>query len=179
MTDTEVLNLLNEMERFLEPMPIDPYELSLWYLELAAIFENCYLHFQREGINLQNAIWDQKVPSENYDIEQIFESRKTTDVNWQKLKEQRPDDYIDCLTLKASDAEKLIGKEELEALVIDIKGVDTFLRSANPSLGKLRKILPKPILKDYITEYFRPAGFRITKRDDAAELTEGSNDGSN
>ena len=93
--------------------------------------------------------------SEKHMIVPVFSSRKESWIDEDKLRDEHPDLWKKCLSLKPTEAAKLLGgADELTKIVIEKVGEQRVISSSNISMTKARKVLSAIELQEYVTESY-------------------------
>ena len=101
---------------------------------------------------------------EEYMVEPVFDSKKTSTLDTELFAEELPDNYANALQMSASDIVKLIGKERLRQIVIDTVGWEVFEENAKVGITEARKNIPKAMQDRYIKESYKRVDYVIKKR---------------
>lgn len=105
-----------------------------------------------------------EVDDDNYAIEPVFDSRKTSTLDAELFAEEMPENYANSLYMKTSDIVKLIGKEKLKQIVIDTVGWNVFEENATVGITEAKKNIPKAMQDRYIKESYKQVGFNVVKK---------------
>ena len=140
----------NSYERVLKMQEIKK-ELSQFLIEI-----DCAIHDELES--LANTEDDQ------YKVVPYFLSKKKSTLNLEKFEQELPEEYDRSLSIKASEAEKVLGKDVLREMVIEKIGWDNFVEIADVTLTEARKNIPKKLQPDYIVESYEQAGWEVVKK---------------
>lgn len=136
-------------------IPEDPLDRVAWMKEMAsqliiagqdmAAWASIQLgELKREGYE-----------SEKHMIVPVFSSRKESGIDEDKLRDEHPDLWKKCLSLKPTEAAKLLGgADELTKIVIEKVGEQRVISSSNISMTKARKVLSAIELQEYVTESY-------------------------
>ena len=136
-------------------IPEDPLDRVAWMKEMAsqliiagqdmAAWASIQLgELKREGYE-----------SEKHMIVPVFSSRKESWIDEDKLRDEHPDLWKKCLSLKPTEAAKLLGgADELTKIVIEKVGEQRVISSSNISMTKARKVLSAIELQEYVTESY-------------------------
>lgn len=142
--------------------PENKYEQVLFAEELAINLHQFADELLERVTTLKIELADSE--DENYKCEKEFSNRKSSTLDIEKFADELPDIYSRTLSIKATDAEKLLGKDKLRDLVIEEVGWENFCELANVTLTDARKNIPKSLLPNYITEEYKPIGYKIVKK---------------
>ena len=146
----DILPLIMSLE-----IPEDPLDRVAWMKEMAsqliiagqdmASWASIQLgELKREGYE-----------SELHRIEPVFSNRKESWLDEDRLRDDNPELWKKCLSLKPTEAAKLLGgADELTKIVIDKVGEDRVIMSSNASLTKARKVLSAAEIAEYVTETY-------------------------
>lgn len=101
---------------------------------------------------------------DQYKVVPVFSARKKSTLNLDKFEADLPEEFDRSLTIKASEAEKVLGKDVLREMVIDKIGWDAFTEIADVTLSEARKNIPSRMLSDYITETYEQVGLQVVRK---------------
>lgn len=101
---------------------------------------------------------------DQYKVVPVFSARKKSTLNLDKFEADLPEEFDRSLTIKASEAEKVLGKDVLRELVINEIGWDAFTEIADVTLSEAKKNIPKKMLSDYITETYEQVGLQVVRK---------------
>ncbi|MDV0442638.1 hypothetical protein [Methanorbis furvi] len=132
----------------------DIYEYAAWCRELADRFAYLAKNFNTEAVAAVAEIRMQQITSDVYELVGVPDKRATSDLNALKLREERPEIWEKALSIKAADAVKLIGEDEIRKQIIKKHGLDVWHRHAHPTITAVRDLLPKEDQADYITSQY-------------------------
>lgn len=104
------------------------------------------------------------IDDENYAVEPVFDSRKTSTLDADLFAQELPDNYANSLYMKTSDIVKLIGRDKLKQLVIDTVGWEVFEENATINITDARKNIPKPMQDRYISEEYKQVDYIIVRK---------------
>ncbi|MCZ0860922.1 hypothetical protein O0S10_06740 [Methanocorpusculum sp. MG] len=137
----------------IHPRPSDPYEAALHSRDLAYIFEEFHLNFIEQYHKDLELITGENCESDEYQL--IRRTRTTCKVNIPKLRTDHPDLHQQLVYLRATDAEKFLGRRYLYTAARDHAG-DRITRYEQINIDDLRKHLTPAELPHYLTTTERP-----------------------
>lgn len=134
-------------------------------LQLKQIKEECHKILSAIG-TMEVGLYEHlsEIDDENYAVEPVFDSRKTSTLDADLFAQELPDNYANSLYMKTSDIVKLIGKDKLRQIVIDTVGWDVFEENATVSITEARKNIPKPMQDRYIKEDYKQVDYIIVRK---------------
>lgn len=132
----------------------DIYEYAAWCRTLADRFAELAKNFNEEAAGTIAEIRMQHITSPVYELVGVPNKRATSDLNALKLREERPGIWERALSIKAADAVKLIGEDEIRKQIIKKHGLDVWHRHAHPTITAVRDLLPKEDQAEYITSWY-------------------------
>ena len=136
-------------------IPEDPLDRVAWMKEMAS-----QLIIAGQDMAAWASIQLGELKREGYESEQhmivpVFSSRKESWIDEDKLRDEHPDLWKKCLSLKPTEAAKLLGgADELTKIVIEKVGEQRVISSSNISMTKARKVLSAIELQEYVTESY-------------------------
>ena len=143
-------------------VPDNPFEAVMYLSELSNNLAKLKETIDESIAERTNGL--QGLSDENYECVEVFADRKSSELDYLKLQEELPEIAKRCLSIKASDAEKLIGKERLKEIVIEEVGEDAFESVADITITDARKNIPKNLAPNYIREFYKSKGYVVVKK---------------
>lgn len=136
-------------------IPDDPLDRVKWMKELAQQMITAGEDMMAWASIQLGELKREGYESELHRIEPVFSNRKESWLDEDKLRDEHPELWKMCLTLKPTEAAKLLGgPEELAKLVIEKVGEQRVIHASNASLTKARKVLSASELAEYVTESY-------------------------
>lgn len=153
---------LMELEKNL---PTNKFEQILYLEDAANKMKDILSKIEARIAETKQSIVMNGVIDSTYHLEPVFGNRLKSELDEDKFKEDYPNVYDRILSIKASDAEKLLGKTKLKDLVIDEVGWDKFEEVASLNITDVRKAIPASEHSKYITESYPQVGLIVVKND--------------
>lgn len=136
-------------------IPDDPLDRVKWMKEMAQQMITAGQDMMAWASVQLGELKREGYESEHHRIEPVFSNRKESWLDEDKLREEHPDLWKKCLSLKPSEAAKLLGgQDELTKIVIEKVGEQRVISSSNVSLSKARKVLSASEIEEYVTESY-------------------------
>jgi len=129
--------------------PADPYEAALYYGAMAGLLHNLSNDFRVESESRISAIREVNPSSDRWEL--VGTPRNESAVLYDRLRDEQPDLWFDCLTISATNAVRLLGGDDaIKKLIIKKRGRDDFVINSSLTLGTARKKLTKAKQAEYI-----------------------------
>lgn len=148
----------------LHPIPLDPYERALWYHNIADICAQLGPHFAGLAQKEIQSIQDKQITSDEYTLQTPVQYIDSVDVS--QLRDRLPQICEQLIHLRAVDAEKILGRDQLYRLA-HTADPDRTGRLARVNLGDLKKALLPFELPQFIRTTARPGQPQVVPREDA------------
>ncbi|MCZ0861587.1 hypothetical protein O0S10_10220, partial [Methanocorpusculum sp. MG] len=132
----------------IHPRPADPYEAALHSRDLAYIFEEFHLGFIEQYHTDIQTIRNENAQSTEYQI--IWPEQTYYEVNIPKLQTDHPDLHQKLVHLRATDAEKILGRDHLYTAAKQLLGT-TIRDYEKITITDLKKHLTARDLTTYLT----------------------------
>jgi len=164
MTEIQPVNIepmkltLNDLIR--ASVPEDPFKAVLYYDAMNGLLQSLSNDCRVESEDLIRKIKDENITSENWELAGI--SRNESTLLYDRLRDEQPKLWFDCLTISAANAVRLLGgDDEIKKLVIKKRGKDDFVINSGLTLGTARKKLTKQQQEEYIKTETRITDYKI------------------
>jgi len=164
MTEIQPVNIepmkltLNDLIR--ASVPEDPFKAVLYYDAMNGLLQSLSNDCRVESEDLIRRIKDENITSENWELAGI--SRNESTLLYDRLRDEQPKLWFDCLTISAANAVRLLGgDDEIKKLVIKKRGKDDFVINSGLTLGTARKKLTKQQQEEYIKTETRITDYKI------------------
>ncbi|HJK77385.1 MAG TPA: hypothetical protein O0Y06_00380 [Methanocorpusculum sp.] len=148
----------------IHPRPADAYEAALHSRDLAYVFEELHLGFIEQYHTDIRTIRDENCQSTAYQI--IWPEKTYYEVDIQKLRTDHPDLHQKLVHLRATDAEKILGRDYLYTAAKERLGT-TIQTYEKITITDLKKHLTAHDLPHYLTPKTRPLSPEIIPRQEA------------
>ena len=148
----------------IHPRPADAYEAALHSRDLAYVFEEFHLGFLEQYHADIQTIRDENCQSPAYRI--IWPEKTYYEVDIQKLRTDHPDLHQKLVHLRATDAEKILGRDYLYQTAKDRLGT-TIQDYEKITITDLKKHLSPRDLPGYLTQKTRPLPPEIIAKQEA------------
>jgi len=155
MTENQIIPMKLTLEDLIRAnVPADPFEAVLYYDAMTALLQNLSADCCHESGDQLSKIRSEDLSSEKWELAGI--PRNESRLLYEKLRDEQPKLWFDCLTISAANAVRLLGGEdEIKKLVIKKRGREDFTVNSGLTLGTARKKLTKAQQEEYIqTETF-------------------------
>jgi hypothetical protein len=161
--------LLDEISARL-PTVTNEYEEVLYYERLSSNLSAAAEKYLKLAEDLKKRIraaqTETKVVSTRYEVIPKFSTRKETRIFEAELKADNPELYKKCLTIKASEAEKLIGKDKLLKMCFKEAGEERTTLACNLTLGRMREVMTSEEFERYTQEVYNEVGLQVITKGD-------------
>ena len=161
--------LLDEISDRL-PIVTNDYEEVLYYERLSINLTAAAAKYSKLAEDLKKRIraaqTEKKIMSTRYEVIPKFSSRKETRIFEAELKADNPELYKKCLTIKASEAERLIGKDKLLKMCFKEAGEERTTLACNLTLGKMREVMTPGEFERYTQEVYNEVGLQVVTKGD-------------
>ena len=137
----------------IHPRPADPFEAALHSRDLACVFEEFHLSFLEQYHADIQIIRSENAESREYRIH--WPTRTTYTVDIAKLRADHPDLHQKLVHLRATDAEKFLGRDYLYQTAKQIAG-DRITAYEKITIADLRKHLTPAELPHYLLTRDQP-----------------------
>lgn len=153
MTEIQLVNVepmkLTLKDLIRANVPEDPFEAVLYYDAMNGLLQSLSNDCRVESEGLIRKIKDENTTSENWELVSI--ERKESAVLYDRLRDEQPELWFDCLTISAANAVRLLGgDDEIKKLIIRKRGKEDYIRNSSLTLGTARKKLTKAQQEEYI-----------------------------
>lgn len=128
---------------------------------LQKIQEECSKFVEEELIRLSQMPKDY---DEKYEVVPYFDTRKSTNILIDRLKEEHPDLYRECLSINGPNAMKLLGEDKLWALCIKYAGEERTMSASSLTLKQMKKVLTDEEYKQYTQEVYKQKGLTVSRK---------------
>lgn len=145
------------------PEPNDPYERGLWCTELGYVFKELSLEFDARYRDAISMIFSENLCSDLYTIETPLTFIRTA--NTAKLREKLPEVFASIAYIKATDAEKILGRKMIHMLCKE-KAPERIADLEQVNLGDMEKVLTVGELREFVKVMTKPGVPKIQRRDD-------------
>lgn len=100
----------------------------------------------------------------DYHVIPEFEKRKSTVVDEERLQQELPNVWRECLVIKPNEAAKIIGMDKLWTLCLKYGGEERTLGASHVTLEQMRKVMTEEEFKKYTTEIHKQKGLIVTHK---------------
>jgi len=150
--------------------PADPYEAALYYGAMTVLLHGMCNDCRVESEDLIYKIRDEQTTSDKWEL--VGTPRNESSLLYDRLREEQPELWFDCLTITAANAVRLLGGDDaVKKLVIKKRGKEDFIINSGLTLGTARKKLTKQQQDEYIRTETHITDYKIVQK--TPELKEG------
>lgn len=167
MTENQIVNVepmkltLNTLIRV--NAPADPYEAALYYGAMTELLKNLCNDCRVESESRISAIRVKNPSSDRWEL--VGTPRNESAVLYDRLRDEQPKLWFDCLTITAANAVRLLGgDDEIKKLIIKKRGRDDFVINSSLTLGTARKHLTKQQQEEYIKTETHITDYKIVPK---------------
>jgi hypothetical protein len=151
-------------------VPKDPFEAVLYYDAMSGLLQNLSSDCCHESGDQMNRIRNENITSENWELSGITRNEST--LLYDRLRDEQPKLWFDCLTITAANAVRLLGgDDEVKKLLLKKRSREDFIINSGLTLGTARKKLTKQQQEEYIKTETRITEYKIVPK--TPELKEG------
>lgn len=151
------------------PAVTNEYEEVLYYERLSSNLTAAASRYSKLADDLKKRLrvaqTETKIISPKYEVIPKFSTRKETRIYEAELKADNPDLYKKCLTIKASEAERLIGKDKLLKMCFKEAGDERTTLACNLTLGRMREVMTADEFEKYTQEVYNEVGLQVITKD--------------
>ena len=140
--------------------PTDPFESALYYNTMIGLLQTLSNDCRVESEDLIRKIKEENITSENRELVGIPRNEST--LLYDRLRDEQPKLWFDCLTISPANAVRLLGgDDEIKKLIVKKRGKDDYILNSSLTLTTARKMLTKQQQEEYIKTETRITDYRI------------------
>jgi hypothetical protein len=130
-------------------VPADPFEVALYYDAMTTLLQNLSADCCHESERMIREIKDENLTSDSWELAGV--QRNESSLLYDRLRDEQPKLWFDCLTITAANAVRLMGgDDEIKKLIIKKRGKDDYIINSALTLTTARKKLTKAQQEEYI-----------------------------